>query len=477
MDKTGGICETLPMMKQPARRGWAAALLLAAAAGPGCRVIQTAADVPGQAVRAVTPGARIDHGPDPVEIQSLLIRFSDELVGRMAAGVEALREGASPLPAAERLRGKLAVGSAVCAIASGPNARANLLDMTAFVMETRLALGAPGQTNRFGSSAQPLVESCLNAETGLWRVCERILAPAQQAELREAVGVWHRQNPVAEWPPGVRAVGLALEVVQARRPESARGGNLLGLLMLDPLAELDPARRELAETRLFAERALFVGRHLPTLLRWQAELLSLATLEQPVVQAWTTNAASVAQAAARLAASAEQLPHQVAAEREALLTALREQEESLVPLVDGTRQALLAGSGLATNTTTMLAAFDRVLDRLDVGGPQADGTPGTNAGAPSAPFRIQDYGAAAERLEAAAIRLTELLQTFDQTLGANSRDTLAAQLAPVVRRTRTEGGALADHLFRRALQLVGAVLAAALAYRLLVGRLPRPPRA
>jgi hypothetical protein len=125
----------------------------------------------------------------------------------------------------------------------------------------------------------------------------------------------------------------------------------------------------------------------------------------------------------------------------------------------------------------MLAAFDRVLDRLDVGGPQADGTPGTNAGAPSAPFRIQDYGAAAERLEAAAIRLTELLQTFDQTLGANSRDTLAAQLAPVVRRTRAEGGALADHLFRRALQLVGAVLAAALAYRLLVGRLPRPPRA
>ena len=84
---------------------------------------------------------------------------------------------------------------------------------------------------------------------------------------------------------------------------------------------------------------------------------------------------------------------------------------------------------------------------------------------------------AAARLEAAAQRLTELLRTFDQTLGASSREALAEEIAPVVRRTRAEGEALADHLFHRALQLVGALLAAALAYRLLAGRLPRPPRA
>ena len=66
------------------------------------------------------------------------------------------------------------------------------------------------------------------------------------------------------------------------------------------------------------------------------------------------------------------------------------------------------------------AAFDAVLDRLNVGGPEeAGGTSRAEAGAPpSEPFRIRDYGVAAARLEAAAQRLTELLRTFDQTLGA-----------------------------------------------------------
>jgi len=470
------------MIKQPSRRGWAAALLLATAAGSGCRVIQTAADAPGQAVRAVTPGPKTPAGTDPVEIQALLIRFADAFIARMTAGVDALRRGTEPLPADERLRWKLAFGSAACAIASGANARANLLDMTAYVMETRLAIETNWLPNVFGQSAKTILEGCRTSEAELWRIGEKLLTPAQQADLREAVELWHRQNPATNCLPGVRAVGLALEVVQARRPENVRGGNLLGLLMLDPLAELDPARRELAETRLFAERALFVGRHLPDLLRWQAELLGLDTLAQPVVQAWTTSVKRVADAAERLAETAGQLPQQVAAEREALLTALRKQEQTLAPLVAETRQALLAGSGLATNTTAMLTAFDAVLDRLNVGGPEeAGGTSRAEAGAPpSEPFRIRDYGVAAARLEAAAQRLTELLRTFDQTLGASSREALAEEIAPVVRRTRAEGEALVDHLFRRALQFVGAVLLAALAYRLLTWRLSRathPPRA
>ena len=76
----------------------------------------------------------------------------------------------------------------------------------------------------------------------------------------------------------------------------------------------------------------------------------------------------------------------------------------------------------------------------------------------------------------AALRLTELLQTFDQTLGADSREALAAQLDPVVRRTRAETETLIDHLFYRALQLIGALVLAALAYRLIASRISRAPR-
>ncbi|HOR96943.1 MAG TPA: hypothetical protein PLZ74_01050, partial [Kiritimatiellia bacterium] len=217
------------------------------------------------------------------------------------------------------------------------------------------------------------------------------------------------------------------------------------------------------------------------------------TLEQPVIQMWTTNVphlvqaanhigetvAHVAETAARLATTAEKLPAQVAAEREALVKTLRdEQEKTLTPLVEGVRETLLAGSGLATNATTMLATFDGVLERMGVDGSESDAPPAQVAAKEEGtPFRIQDYSEAAERLEASALRLTELLQTFDQTLGANSREALAAQLDPVVRRTRAETEALVDHLFRRALQLTGALLAAALAYRLIASRISRTPRA
>ena len=51
----------------------------------------------------------------------------------------------------------------------------------------------------------------------------------------------------------------------------------------DPLAGLDPAVRELTQTRLFAERALYVAQKMPLLLRWQTELLTINTLNQPAV--------------------------------------------------------------------------------------------------------------------------------------------------------------------------------------------------
>ncbi|MBP8802610.1 MAG: hypothetical protein KBI41_13875 [Kiritimatiellae bacterium] len=483
-----------PVTKHLVGYKWVAVLLFVAAAVSGCRVVQSAADAPGQAVRAVTPPSvqAKEEGPDPVEIQSLVMRFGDDFISRLTTGIDALQMNGEPMPTTEKLRSKLAVGSAVCAIASGPNIQANLLDMTAFVMETRMSLETPRYAERFGATALPLVETCLNAETGLWSVCERILKPEQQTELREAIDLWHRQNSTGDWPPGVRTVGLAIEIVQARRQSSGQGVNLLGALLLDPLAKLDPTRRELAEIRLFAERALFVGRNMPYLLRWQVELLSQTTLEQPVIQMWTTNVphlvqtasrmektvSHVAEAASRLATTAEQLPSQVAAEREALVKTLRdEQEKTLTPLVEGVRETLLAGSGLATNATTMLATFDGVLERMGVDSSKSNAPPAQAAAREeSTPFRIQDYSEAAERLEASALRLTELLQTFDQTLGANSREALAAQLDPVVRRTRAETEALIDHLFHRALQLIGALLLAALAYRLIASRISRAPR-
>ena len=52
--------------------------------------------------------------------------------------------------------------------------------------------------------------------------------------------------------------------------------------------------REIAQTRLFAERALFVAQKMPALLRWQTELLSVNAVEMPAVQQLVTNSTQIA---------------------------------------------------------------------------------------------------------------------------------------------------------------------------------------
>src|SRR5215475_14011190 len=76
---------------------WAFAFLLLALV-TGCRVVQTAVDVP---VRAVTPGKKGKHAADPVEAQQTLFRLTDEFSTRMIIGIEKLRRGTNLIDPAQ----------------------------------------------------------------------------------------------------------------------------------------------------------------------------------------------------------------------------------------------------------------------------------------------------------------------------------------------------------------------------------------
>jgi hypothetical protein len=437
--------------------------ILLALCGAGCRVVQSAAEVPGQAVRTVTSTPKEAPPPDPVDMQQNLARLANEFISRMVLDVDKLSYGTNALSAAERLRWKLALGTATCTIVSGPNITANVLDMTVFISEMRASLEEHWKPRVFGDSVDPLLENCRLIEAALWRLSEKVLKPEQQAELREAIKVWHQQESKPENVLVVRAAGLALQVSQSKQAEASKPGSLFSLLMLDPLSNLDPTRREMAQARLFAERALYVAQKMPTLLRWQTELLTANTLEQPALQQWSTNVTQIAASVDRLTRVAEQLPQQVSAEREAILKALESQERDLKPLLSEARQTLTAGTELSAAMNTTLNTFDGVMKRLGVGEPKVGSPASTNA----EPFRIQNYGQAAVQLEAAARQLTVLLQTFEQTLGANSRTQLVSQISPVVQQAQAGGRELVDYAFQKALLFVAVVLLAALLYRLL----------
>jgi hypothetical protein len=116
-----------------------------------------------------------------------------------------------------------------------------------------------------------------------------------------------------------------------------------------------------------------------------------------------------------------------------------------------------------------LVTFDALMKRFGVGEPETVPAPQE----PGEPFRIQDYGDTAQRLEAAAKQLTELLRTFDQTLGSTNLNQLTAQVGPVVTDAQSRGQELVDYAFRKGLILVGAVFLAAVLYRFLAIRMNR----
>jgi len=228
---------------------------------------------------------------------------------------------------------------------------------------------------------------------------------------------------------------------------------LFSLLRLDPLAGFDPARRELTQTRLLAERTLFLAHRKPTLLRWQAELLVLETAATPPMLEVRTNASQVAEALTRSSKTMEQLPALVRSERQAILNALPSLEAVL--------------TNLAAQLTTTLDAGTKMSDSLNATLKAIRGIQETAVAEPA--FRIEEYTEGARQVELTAQLLTELLLELNQTLGSINAARLLEQITPAVQQAQAGSRAVADYIFHRALFLVAftcvSVLLTALAFR------------
>jgi len=390
----------------------------------GCRVVQNTAELPGKTVGFVTQGGRAKPAAlDPVEVQQAVLRFADEFAGGVVVGVDKLRRGTNALDPAETLQWKIALDTKICSIASGPNAYANLLDLTVLVSATRGVLEDHWQPKAFGDSAQAMVESCRSVETNLWLFVGKVLTPAEQAELREAIQNWRRQNPEPESVLAARAVGFASQVPDPTNTDPAKPGTLINLLTLDPLAGMDPAVREIAQSRLFAERALYVTQKMPTLVRWQTELLSLNAVRMPAVQQLVTNSTLITSSAETFARVADQLPKLVndqreaaikqvfdglAAERTNLIASLAANDTKLDARLVQLRQTLNAATELIQSSDTTIKTLDQFLVRFDKGTNLPDAVV-TN----SRPFDILDYATTAKEMTTTIKQLNEMLDSLD----------------------------------------------------------------
>ncbi|MDF9393740.1 MULTISPECIES: hypothetical protein [Methylococcus] len=430
----------------------------------GCALIRDTLELSDKAVQFILP-LGVDSKPvDPVDLQGKIMRYADNFLAMFNGEIDKLPEVPGSVSERHIRSAKIAYNFDILGIATGPNPLANLLDMVSYVTLTRLTVADYWMPKVFGNAALPLAKNLESAETEIWRIADVALLPQQQNELRTAIHAYHQANPDPKTLRAIHGMGFASAIANiSKNGTSVRPhgqSSVFDMLGIDPLSALTPATRELAQTKLFGERALFIAKRMPELIRWETELLTLDTLELPQVGRLNDNAAQFASAMDRVSRVAERLPADLGAERERIVTALTSQTCGMTTLADQVDRAFGSGTRMADATNTTLNSFKNLLAQLKA-------SPSNDSGEP---FRIQDYTAAAVEIGKTLQRLETLLD-MARTVPEPDQSKF---LEHFTQEAQAGGKEFVDYLFLRSLLLLGSVcvgvLMTVLAYRLIVAR-------
>ena len=147
-------------------------------------------------------------------------------------------------------------------------------------------------------------------------------------------------------------------------------GNLLGLLSLDPLIGLDPAVKQIEQTRLLAERVIFYMQRMPYLLDLQTQRVVLQATLAPEVKRANASLERATLAMETYAEIGTGLPDAIAREREALIEQLSgemlRQEAELRGLLTDLQATLATGSETAVAVNAAVDSLDRLVARFRV---------------------------------------------------------------------------------------------------------------
>ena len=389
-------------------------------------------------------------------LQRRVMRYADgyaDSIAQITTTLELSDRDPAMLSTMGRLR-VVQVTSAV-QIAAGPSARINALDMVVLSTLTRATLGRYLQA-RLGGEATSALATLSSQESQAWQLVD-FLTERQREELRDALA--RRQ---ADPTTTLESVTFDRFTDFINEPEVGRtassSGSLFALVGLDPLAGLSPAVREIEQSRMLAERALYYLERVPILMGIQVRALATGLLTMPEPKEVIAAADRASRAAESLSRTAAIMPETLSREREAAITqvfdAMRSDLAMASELLAGLKATFDSAKLTSDSLTTTVNSVDEVMARLNTG-----------KGPPSRPFDITEYATAAVQFAQAARELQQLTGSIER--GAPTLATLAAGLG-------TQGQQLVDHVYHRLLQLIGIALigsvAAIVATRLILAR-------
>jgi hypothetical protein len=404
---------------------------------------------------------RADH----LEVLQLRVqRFADEYVSSIVQPIRSFQAGTDN--AEDRLTAQnwlLSQATAAYTIASGPSPVVNTVDLVVLATLSRMVIDDAWIGERFGERAGPLRDSYHRLEPIALDLAKGALSADQINELEQVIAAWRAQNPQVTAIASVHFRDVASSLARSKRGGGDSFGGLFNVLGLDPFSSLDPAVREITQSRQLAERTVYYAQRLPGLLDMQVERLTFEWATMPETTQLLANADQVAGAAATSARVVAELPSFLTREREAairqFMDAVTVETAHTRKLVTELRSALDSGTATSESLNTTIRSFDGLMARFDK--PTAAG----GSRPPARPFDITEYTSAAAEITRTATELQTLIAGIDRDSPAlgQAADRATAALQSVV-----------DHAYWRTVQLlallIGGSLGAALTYRLLVRR-------
>lgn len=493
-------------MTNAGRWGWIA--LTAGLAGcQNARVAEMPPIVGNQASALTNATPLTKAGVDRVQAQ--VMDFADDFTLRladMADRIEARRPPMEARIAIHRLRYTVAHGLTV--IASSANPKVALID-SVVVMSLQRRLVEERLIPKYFEDMPWIAAVFRDAEDQIKRYAAETLTPEQMDEIQTLVDKWIEDNPYRYYAAYVRLNDFASTRQQTQHDATnGRSSSLFGLLFLDPLAGLDPTTREIEQTRLFAERAMYYLQRMPQLASWQAELLYIDTASEPEVeqalanmQSLTTSVeiltADVADMKAELPAiissereaaidqASQRFFEGFAAERGAMLDDLAARSDELEGTLKTLTSTLEAGDEFAAHGTELVQAVHDLTDTINAmrGSPGTDGEPapgaasepGSNGAGEST--SIADYEHAIETATTLVGKLDDLVTAVDELARSNAWEERRATLDNAMGDAQTRVDASIDHAYRRGLTLVVVTLAGLLGVGLVLKLVPTRSRA
>jgi hypothetical protein len=409
-----------------------------------------------------------EHAQQLQTLQLSVMRFADEYVGLTREALSDFQAGTqSPEERLNVQNWKIQQATAAYTIASGPNPVNNALDIVVLASLSSTILQQTWVGEAYGARAEPLRETYRSVEADAWKLLTGVLTDAQVATLHQLLTRWRIEHPNVREVADIHFREFADSVSEAAAHEAGKGGgNLFSMLRIDPFITLDPAVREIAQSRELAERSIYYMQRAPGLLDMQVERLSYQFAVMPETKALLGDAQRISLVGSASDQLVRTLPEVVAREREALIAQLvrtiNDDNATIGSLAAQLRTTLQAGTETATAVHGTLDAFERIKAQF---GPKP-GEPVPQETGP--PFDIRQY--------------TEMLREATNTSRElNILAQRADSLLPVLRTATQDASGHLDralnHLFFLLLLLIFAAAVAALltalAYRRLTARFNR----